>query len=90
LKWLERHGYGYSPRYPSGKLPLDQLKISFNQKLRYTSLLFKIPPGLHDRLPFPEEYKKIKPIYTFLEEDVDNGRGLFVLMRPDGDQSRDL
>ncbi|KAJ7804362.1 hypothetical protein B0H14DRAFT_3153977 [Mycena olivaceomarginata] len=86
LKWLERHGYGYSPRYPSGKLPLDQLKISFNQKLRYTSLLFKIPPGLHDRLPFPEEYKKIKPIYTFLEEDVDNGRGLFVLMRPDGDQ----
>ncbi|KAJ7840164.1 hypothetical protein B0H14DRAFT_3140542 [Mycena olivaceomarginata] len=64
LKWLERHGYGYSPRYPSGKLPLDQLKISFNQKLRYTSLLFKIPPGLHDRLPFPEEYKKIKPIYT--------------------------
>ncbi|KAJ7814291.1 hypothetical protein B0H14DRAFT_2522274 [Mycena olivaceomarginata] len=86
LKWLERHGYGYSTRYPSGKLPLDQLKISFNQKLRYTSMLFKIPPGLHGCLPFPEEYKKIKPIYTFLEEDVDNGRGLFVLMRPDGDQ----
>ncbi|KAJ6560732.1 hypothetical protein B0H10DRAFT_2118816 [Mycena sp. CBHHK59/15] len=86
MKWLERNGYGYSATYPAGKLPLDKLKLSFDQKLRYSSMLFRITPAFHDRLPLPAHLKDTKPIYTFLEDDIDKGRRLFVLMRPDGNQ----
>ncbi|KAJ7169345.1 hypothetical protein C8R43DRAFT_1060176 [Mycena crocata] len=87
MKWLERHGYGYSTAYPAGKLPLAQLKIAIDQKLRYTTIVFRISPAFHDRLPFPsKDYKDTKPIYVFLEDGPENGRGMFVLTRADGDQ----
>ncbi|KAJ7165799.1 hypothetical protein C8R46DRAFT_1096209 [Mycena filopes] len=86
LKWLERSQYGYSSTYPNGKLPLDQLKISFDQKLRYSSIMFRITPEFHDRLPLPAEMKHTGPIYTFLDEEVEKGRTLFALTRPDGNQ----
>ncbi|KAJ7171764.1 hypothetical protein C8R43DRAFT_979363 [Mycena crocata] len=86
LKWLERHGYGYCAAYPAGKLPLDQLKISFAQKLRYSSIMFRISPEFHDRLPLSAELQNTGPIYTFLEGSVEKGRALFALTRPDGDQ----
>ncbi|KAJ7472287.1 hypothetical protein B0H11DRAFT_1349448 [Mycena galericulata] len=84
MKWLERNGYGYARTYTTGKLPLNTLKLSFDQKLRYSSLFFRISREFHDRLPLPAELKHGKPIYTFLE-DTPN-RAFFVLMRPDGDQ----
>ncbi|KAJ7712043.1 hypothetical protein B0H16DRAFT_1626511 [Mycena metata] len=86
MKWLERSGYGYSPAYSGGKLPLDQLKISFDQKLRYSSIMFRITPEFHDRLPFPADMKNTGSIYTFLDEEVEKGRTLFALTRPDGNQ----
>ncbi|KAJ6601586.1 hypothetical protein B0H10DRAFT_1923651 [Mycena sp. CBHHK59/15] len=86
MKWLERNGYGYSATYLAGKMPLDKLKISIDQKLRYTSMLFRITPAFHDRLPFPAHLKDVKSVYTFLEDDLDKGRGFFVLTRPDGNQ----
>ncbi|KAJ6524925.1 hypothetical protein B0H10DRAFT_2205951 [Mycena sp. CBHHK59/15] len=86
MKWLERNGYGYSATYLAGQIPLDKLKISIDQKLRYTSMLFRITPAFHDRLPFPAHLKDVKSVYTFLEDDLDKGRGFFVLTRPDGNQ----
>ncbi|KAJ7031093.1 hypothetical protein C8F04DRAFT_1186148 [Mycena alexandri] len=86
IKWLERSGYGYSSAYPGGKLPLDQLKISFDQKLCYCSIMFRITPEFHDRLPLPADMKNTGPIYTFLDEEVEQGRTLFALTRPDGNQ----
>ncbi|KAJ7176567.1 hypothetical protein C8R46DRAFT_1213157 [Mycena filopes] len=90
MKWLERNGYGYSTTYPRGKLPLDKLKISFDQKLRYSSMTFRYTPEFHDRLPLPAELRDTKPIYSFLEdvtkESLSKGRAFFVLLRTDGDQ----
>ncbi|KAJ7705275.1 hypothetical protein B0H17DRAFT_1126136 [Mycena rosella] len=79
MKWLERNGYGYSPTYPAGKLPLDQLKISFDQKLPYAFMMFHINPAFHNRLPFPEDLKGAKPIYSFLEDGVDKGRIIVIV-----------
>ncbi|KAJ6620780.1 hypothetical protein B0H10DRAFT_2356351 [Mycena sp. CBHHK59/15] len=73
--------------YRDDELPLDQLKISFDQKLRYPSTLFRLTPALRDRLPLPVDLKDTAPIYTFLEDDVSKGRGFFVVTRVDGDQS---
>ncbi|KAJ6504251.1 hypothetical protein C8R47DRAFT_1210323 [Mycena vitilis] len=90
LKWLQRNGYGYSGSYPSGKLPLDKLKISIDQKLNYSTVTFRVPQELHDRLPFPPDLQNVKPVYILLEdstkESYDTGRRFFVLHRPDRDQ----
>ncbi|KAK7052374.1 hypothetical protein R3P38DRAFT_3595080, partial [Favolaschia claudopus] len=97
LKWLQRHGYGYLPdsapssnpqNYTNGTLPLDQLKISLDQKLRYTSIIFRLRPEFHDRLPFPPHLKNVKQICTYMddgsEESIKAGKGMFVLVRADG------
>ncbi|KAJ6454306.1 hypothetical protein C8R47DRAFT_1167414 [Mycena vitilis] len=85
IKWLGRHGYGTAGRYPKGKLPLDQLKISFDQKLRYSSMMFRVNQVWLDRLPLPADIPYTGPMYTFLEDGVKQGRVLFALTRPDGD-----
>ncbi|KAJ7210452.1 hypothetical protein GGX14DRAFT_625636, partial [Mycena pura] len=90
LKWLARHGYGSSTSYPGAKLPLDRLKISLDQKLRYSSMLFRISSEFHDSIPFPANVKDVKPIYTFIEDATDEslarGRAIVVILRADGDQ----
>ncbi|KAJ7101457.1 hypothetical protein B0H15DRAFT_816167 [Mycena belliarum] len=85
MKWLERNGYGYSSKYPTGTLPLDQLKISFDQKLRYSTITFRIRPEIYKRLPLPRDLEDTKPIYTLLENSPDGNRRAFVLMRADGE-----
>ncbi|KAJ7485099.1 hypothetical protein B0H11DRAFT_1722338 [Mycena galericulata] len=85
IKWLGRQGYGISDTYPARKLPLDQLKISFDQKLRYSSMMFRIDQAWLDRMPLPPDIKNTGPMYTFLEDGVEQGRVLFALTRPDGD-----
>ncbi|KAK7052361.1 hypothetical protein R3P38DRAFT_2859936 [Favolaschia claudopus] len=92
LKWLQRHGYGLSnsSTYPSGALPLDQLKISIDQKLRYTSITFNdISPERYDSLPWPPHLPGLKRrLYSFSEdggeESIANGRRVFMLLRGDG------
>ncbi|KAJ7093461.1 hypothetical protein B0H15DRAFT_882625 [Mycena belliarum] len=84
LKWLDRHGYGASGTLPAGKLPLSALKISFDQKLRYSSMMFRVNQAWLDRMPLPADIPNTGPIYTFLEDGVEQGRVLFALTRPDG------
>ncbi|KAJ7621135.1 hypothetical protein FB45DRAFT_1092618 [Roridomyces roridus] len=87
MKWLRQNDYGYAATYPRGKLPLNELKIAFDQKLRYSTMTFRISPTFHDQLPFPTaDYWDTRPIYTFLEGKPDKGRAMFVLTRPDGDR----
>ncbi|KAJ7833742.1 hypothetical protein B0H13DRAFT_2678831 [Mycena leptocephala] len=84
IKWLGRHGYGISDTYSGGKLPLHQLKISFDQKLRYSSMMFRINQAWLDRMPLPPDIKNAGHLYTFFEDDVEHGRVMFALTRPDG------
>ncbi|KAJ7932282.1 hypothetical protein B0H13DRAFT_2518783 [Mycena leptocephala] len=84
IKWLGRHGYGISDIYSAGKLPLQQLKISFDQKLRYSSMMFRINQAWLDRMPLPPDIKNTGHMYTFFEDGVEHGRVMFALTRPDG------
>ncbi|KAJ7066144.1 hypothetical protein C8F01DRAFT_694753 [Mycena amicta] len=88
LKWLGRHSYGNpSADSPSGKLPLDEIKVSFDQKLRYSSIIFNLSQEFHDSLPLPEELKPVRSILDFLEEPTDEvmkrGRAFMCLIRMD-------
>ncbi|KAK0454581.1 hypothetical protein EV421DRAFT_2029616 [Armillaria borealis] len=46
MKWLGREGYGFTDKYTKNQLPLDKLKITYDQKLYYSTLQFRVPPEL--------------------------------------------
>ncbi|EGN96342.1 hypothetical protein SERLA73DRAFT_186054 [Serpula lacrymans var. lacrymans S7.3] len=64
VKWIKREGYGYAETYSKNALPLDQLKLSYDQKIRYATLEFSIPPALGKRLPIPGGFYTQGSIYT--------------------------
>ncbi|KAF7322200.1 hypothetical protein MKEN_00744500 [Mycena kentingensis (nom. inval.)] len=87
MKWLGRHGYGAW----EGKT-IDHLKIALDQKLRYSTLIFKLGSRgdkFFDSLPIPHAFQAIKPILTFVEDanevTLRRGRSLVVLLRTDVD-----
>ncbi|KAF7309216.1 hypothetical protein MKEN_01124400 [Mycena kentingensis (nom. inval.)] len=90
VKWLGRHGYGTAPSYPGDTLPLDQLKISLDQKLHYSSITYSLTQEQMDRLPLPADMKDDRPILTNLEDvteaSVASGRGYLVIWRKDENQ----
>ncbi|KAK0466769.1 uncharacterized protein EV420DRAFT_1474205 [Desarmillaria tabescens] len=51
LKWLRREGYGFVDTYTKNQLPLDQLRIAYDQKLQYSTLKFHVPPELGRKIP---------------------------------------
>ncbi|KAG7444024.1 uncharacterized protein BT62DRAFT_952962 [Guyanagaster necrorhizus] len=64
MKWLRREGYGFADRYSPNQLPLDQLKIAYDQKLHYTTLQFHVTPELGRELPgLPVPYDECWVIY---------------------------
>ncbi|KAF7310045.1 hypothetical protein MIND_00377500 [Mycena indigotica] len=88
LKWLTRHGYGApSEPLPKDKLPLDQIKISFDQKLRYSTIIFNLSQEFHDSLPLPDDLKPLRSIISFLEDPTEEvlkrGRAFLCVMRFD-------
>ncbi|KAH7908362.1 hypothetical protein BJ138DRAFT_361040 [Hygrophoropsis aurantiaca] len=58
LKWLQHAGYGFSSdgSYKKGTLPLDQLSISYNQQVQYSTYVFRVPPELGRRMPTPTKW----------------------------------
>ncbi|KAF7308206.1 hypothetical protein HMN09_00668500 [Mycena chlorophos] len=97
LKWLARHGYGTpsTPGYPNppSTLPLDDLKIALDQKLRYSSLTYTAPDAAFmARLEalLPDDVKNDGPIITFLEDYTEatraTGRACLVVWRVDANQ----
>ncbi|EGN97883.1 hypothetical protein SERLA73DRAFT_169006 [Serpula lacrymans var. lacrymans S7.3] len=53
IKMLKHAGYGSADPYPKGKLPLDDIKISYDPKMFYSTLELTVPPKLAKRLPIP-------------------------------------
>ncbi|KAH7907108.1 hypothetical protein BJ138DRAFT_1137695 [Hygrophoropsis aurantiaca] len=59
LKWLQHAGYGFASdgsSYKKGTLPLDQLSISYNQKVQYFTYVLQVSPELGRRLPTPAKW----------------------------------
>ncbi|KAG7444011.1 uncharacterized protein BT62DRAFT_934602 [Guyanagaster necrorhizus] len=77
MKWLRREGYGQSETYPSGKLPLDELKIAYDQKIIYSTIKFRVPPELGERFPgLPTSFKKCGLIYVCIADPALDCRGI--------------
>ncbi|KAE9398024.1 hypothetical protein BT96DRAFT_1032689 [Gymnopus androsaceus JB14] len=89
LKWLSQAGYGTTTANTSNSkdgLPLTDLKLSFDQKLHYSSLLFSLTPLVLEKLPIPGGLEGKGAVYTFLEDQMQNGRRFFTISKPDGDR----
>ncbi|KAK0442351.1 hypothetical protein EV421DRAFT_1710715 [Armillaria borealis] len=79
MKWLRREGYGQSETYPSGKLPFDELKIAYDQKIVYSTVKFRVPPELGKRLPgLPASFDKCGLIYACIADPVLDCRGITI------------
>ncbi|SJL13855.1 uncharacterized protein ARMOST_17304 [Armillaria ostoyae] len=84
MKWLRREGYGQSDTYPSGKLPLNELKIAYDQKIVYSTVKLHVPPELGDRLPgLPAPFDECGLIYACIADPVLDCRGI-TLQRIEG------
>ncbi|KAK0466737.1 uncharacterized protein EV420DRAFT_1505043 [Desarmillaria tabescens] len=84
LKWLKRQGYGQSGTYPCGKLPLEKLRITYNQKITYSTFEFYVPPELGNRLPgLPAPYEKCGLIYLCITDPTLDCRCIHI-QRTDG------
>ncbi|PBK99980.1 hypothetical protein ARMGADRAFT_525668 [Armillaria gallica] len=77
VKWLRREGYGQSDTYPSGKLPFDELKIAYDQKIVYSTVQLHVPPELGNRLPgLPASFDKCGLIYACIADPELDCRGI--------------
>jgi hypothetical protein len=47
-------------------------------------MMFRINQAWLDRMPLPPDIKNAGHLYTFFEDDVEHGRVMFALTRPDG------
>ena len=52
-KLLKSAGYGFAETNPRGKLSLDDICLSYDPKVHYSTLELTIPPALAERLPIP-------------------------------------
>ncbi|PBK68972.1 hypothetical protein ARMSODRAFT_1038406 [Armillaria solidipes] len=85
LKWLRREGYGIGDTYAKNELPLDKLKISYDQKLHYSTLQFHVPSGLGRKLPgLPVPYDECGMIYVFIP-DINKEKRCIYSQRIEGD-----
>ncbi|KAJ4487208.1 hypothetical protein C8J55DRAFT_451707 [Lentinula edodes] len=86
LKWLSQSGYGTAVVRSDGKLPLQDAKISFDQKLHYSTLICDVTPATLEKLPVPSNQKLETISYGFGEDDTSKGRRIFALTRMDGNR----
>ncbi|KAK0215034.1 hypothetical protein IW262DRAFT_1404470 [Armillaria fumosa] len=85
LKWLRREGYGVGDTYAKNELPLDKLKISYDQKIHYSTLQFHVPPKLGRKLPgLTVPYDECGMIYVFIPDSNKENRCIYS-QRIDGD-----
>ena len=50
---LKNAGYGFAETYPKGKLSLEDIRLSYDPKMYYSTIELTIPPALAKRLPIP-------------------------------------
>ncbi|KAF8811473.1 hypothetical protein BYT27DRAFT_7089460 [Phlegmacium glaucopus] len=84
MKWLERAGYGYTTYYPKGTYPLDQLRINFDHRMHYSTLRYRVPVSVSNKLPIPGGFGNSGIIYTCHSDHASDGRVIGII-RIDGD-----
>ncbi|EGO20597.1 hypothetical protein SERLADRAFT_476950 [Serpula lacrymans var. lacrymans S7.9] len=85
VKMLERAGYGNAESYSKGTLPLNELKVTYDQKIRYSTFDFPIPSDLAKRLPIPGGFEGGGAVYATLTEPGKDRRSIYA-SRVDGDR----
>ncbi|KAJ4483585.1 hypothetical protein J3R30DRAFT_3698455 [Lentinula aciculospora] len=80
VKWLSQSGYGTTKAHVEGKLPLQDAKISFDQKLHYSTLTCSVTPATLEKISMPKFETGI------VEDGTDNGRRLFAISKTDGNR----
>ncbi|KAJ3915044.1 hypothetical protein F5877DRAFT_82206 [Lentinula edodes] len=89
IKWLSQSGYGTTnANTDSSKVALQNAKISFDQKLQYSTLTCKVTPETLAKLPIPPDQTPETVTFTLLEDGVENGRRVIALIRGDGNESQ--
>ncbi|KAF8806733.1 hypothetical protein BYT27DRAFT_7256738 [Phlegmacium glaucopus] len=83
IKWLKRAGYGYTMVYPKGTYPLDQLRITFDHRMHYSTLRYKVPVSMNNELPVPGGFENGGFIYTCYTDYPSDGR-VIAILRVDG------
>ncbi|GAV99173.1 hypothetical protein LENED_000612 [Lentinula edodes] len=87
IKWLSQSGYGTTnANTDSSKVALQNAKISFDQKLQYSTLTCKVTPETLAKLPIPPDQTPETVTFTLLEDGVENGRRVIALIRGDGNE----
>lgn len=85
LKWLKDAGFGTAKGSSDKGLSIDELRVTYDHKMRYSTFHFNIPPDLGERLPVPGGWANSGPIYIcFPDSRVDN-RAIYS-HRIDGDR----
>ncbi|KAI0338097.1 hypothetical protein BDW22DRAFT_810294 [Trametopsis cervina] len=74
LKWLKKCGYAMSP----------DIRLEYDQKLRYVTVTFTVDKALSETLAIPGGYENAGWIYTFVP-DYNVGNAGFVLGKMDND-----
>jgi hypothetical protein len=79
IKWLQREGFGHSidGKYPKGTLPLEDLRISYDQKINYSTLEFKVSKELGERLNVPGGWEGCGPIYNCFTDGLVESRSIY-------------
>ncbi|KAK0489354.1 hypothetical protein IW261DRAFT_1327060, partial [Armillaria novae-zelandiae] len=76
--------YGFADTYKKNQLPLDQLRIAYDQKLQYSTLQFHVPPELGRNIPgLSLPYEECGTIYC-LTTDPDKDHRNVYSQRTDG------
>jgi hypothetical protein len=83
LKWLRRAGFGTA----EGTHPIEQLKLTYNPQIRYTTSQYTITPSLADRLPIPWGYHKTGGIFNCVPDGRVELRAVYML-KCEGDTSK--
>jgi hypothetical protein len=73
LKWLKAAKFDAADDTSTKGIPIDELRITYNHKTRYSIFHFDIPSDLGRRLPIPDGWDGAGPIYTcFTDSRVDD------------------
>ena len=82
MKWLRRS----SPKDADGVRTPEQLKVSYDQQMYYSTFQFTITPALANRLPIPGGYENASAIYNVVPDARLERRSIYSV-RYEGDTS---
>ncbi len=78
MKWLKRAGFGFADNYSKGRLSLERLQISYDQKIQYSTLQFHVPADVGNRFPgLMVRYKDCGPIYNCITDTAVDFRSIY-------------